>query len=255
VQKAFDGAKGAFFEVDLLKDAAAQMAALRLPEGETLAGLVPADLLARLDARLAKISPLLQRAQLGELKPMAWVVLVPTLHEQMKKPGVPVLDAKLYGDALRGGKTVGGLEKPAEQTAFLDTITHSEAVLMLRSMLDQFDAYDASGRDPVEELIDVYLRGDGAGLLAYAKKMMADDDVPEDLEKRLMQGILYDRNRRIAASIARQLKESPSRPTFFAVGAMHLIGDGCVQEHLEKLGVTTRRVKTKAETPEPAGVR
>lgn len=257
-RKAFEEAQAVYLEVDLVKDAPKQLAAMRLPEGKKTEDMIPADLLERLDARLAKISPLLNRAQVGHLKTFAWVVLVPTLYEQLKKPGVPVLDAKLYGEAMRAGKIVGGLEDPAEQTAFVDSVTNDEALLMLRVMLDQWDEDDAQGTDPTAELIGHYLQGDGKGLSEYAMRKMRGEEIPKELTERLMKGLAYDRNERIAKAIAKHVAEHPKRRYFFAVGAMHLIDKQCVQDYLEKLGVKTRRVEVPADEPaakkpEPAG--
>ena len=66
---------------------------------------------------------------------------------------------------------------------------------------------------------------------------MQEGELGDELIEKIMAAMLYDRNKRIAKTIADALKESPDTSFFFAAGTAHYVGDKSVQAYLKEMGI------------------
>lgn len=266
--EAFEKADVTGFEIDMVKDVEAQLEAMKLPEGEVFEELVPAELIARLDARLKKISPIASLKSLGaagikNLRPGVWGLLLGSLEEELKNMGKPFLDAQLQLDARKKGKAVVAMEIPAEQLQVFSKLTNEEQVIFLEATLDGMDKADKKGENINDKTVELYLTGDEAGLLKMATEMLVPEGkVTQELIDKVWSEFSYKRNERMAKKFIELRKANPETRYFIAVGTMHLAGEKNIQHYLKEAGITTTRVTDslepakKAESkPEPAGAK
>lgn len=249
-QDAFDQAGGAWFEIDLLGDMQAQLDVMSLPEGRKTEDVIPAELLARLDARLAKISPVMNRDLLPAVKVAVWPLLLSTLDAQMKYIGNPPLDLQLYLAAQRAEKTIGGLEDPAVQLRGLTGLSDGEQLQFLQATLDDMDRDDSAGADRLTETMRNYASGDPVAFGRFMDEEMQRTQLAPELTARIQKALLWDRNRDMARAIHRVVSDHRGTCCFFAVGVGHLTGKETVQDHLAKLGYRVTLAESKSAEPD-----
>ncbi len=218
VERALGEADALYTEVELTQAAEleTQRAAL-LPAGESLSKLVGEALAARLDQRLKRHR--LALALFDGQRPWAVIALLPMLPILGELHSQPGLDKVLYQRAQKAGKRVGGLETVAEQVAVFAGLAPEEDRSLLAHALDQLDRYDREQRNGIEELIQAYLSGDPARLLALMEEGFAGDPA---LERKMSERIVWARNRRLAERLHARVTAAPAEVQFFAVGALHL---------------------------------
>lgn len=240
-EAAFKDAEAAYFEIDF-REATDQMAAISLPAGEKLSDTLPEELIARLDVRLGKVMPggANLRAAINA-RPVVWPLLIQQLQAQRRFQAQP-LDMQLSTRALTSGKTVGGLEDPKAQLNELFKMTRNEQREFVRATLDAMDEADEKGEDQLMETIGYYLRGDGKAFHAYFMADLSAGDMPKAVTEKLIEGLLYARNKRIADKIQRIIAANPDRKHFFAVGTAHMLGEKSVLDYLKKAKITASRV-------------
>ncbi len=90
--------------------------------------------------------------------------------------------------------------------------------------------------EDTENLIQLYLNGDLAGMVAFNQQAHYDEAV----FKRFMQNILYNRNIRMLARIERVFNQGD---VFVAVGASHLADQKGLLNHLSQKGYNVTLVE------------
>ena len=216
--------------------------AMMLPEGMTLDKLLTVDEMTRLNAYMKELmgmdmtNPLLAQ-QMGKMTPSALSTTI-SMFSFMKKSGsIDVqngFDDYFQKEALRQGKGVGGLETMAFQINVLfkgQTLERQKELLMCQ--IDNADFMDEMEKDVIHAFFSQNLE---ALKEAMDKKLNNScDSRPEEDDI-----LIYNRN-------ANWLKKMPAlmaqKPTLFAVGAAHLIGDKGVLHLLRTAGYTVEGMK------------
>lgn len=216
--------------------------AMMLPAGMTLDKLLTADEMTRLNAYMKELmgmdmtNPLLAQ-QMGKMTPSALSTTI-SMFSYMKKSGsIDVqngFDDYFQKEALRQGKGVGGLETMAFQINVLfkgQTLERQKELLMCQ--IDNADFMDEMEKDVIHAFFSQNLE---ALKKAMDKKLNNScDSRPEEDDI-----LIYNRN-------ANWLKKMPAlmaqKPTLFAVGAAHLIGDKGVLHLLRTAGYTVEEIK------------
>lgn len=216
--------------------------AMMLPAGMTLDKLLTADEMTRLNAYMKELmgmdmtNPLLAQ-QMGKMTPSALSTTI-SMFSYMKKSGsIDVqngFDDYFQKEALRQGKGVGGLETMAFQINVLfkgQTLERQKELLMCQ--IDNADFMDEMEKDVIHAFFSQNLE---ALKKAMDKKLNNScDSRPEEDDI-----LIYNRN-------ANWLKKMPAlmaqKPTLFAVGAAHLIGDKGVLQLLRTAGYTVEGMK------------
>ncbi|MGB0368039.1 MAG: TraB/GumN family protein [Flavobacteriales bacterium] len=138
---------------------------------------------------------------------------------------IKMYEKELSGMAKKAKKEIIGLETIQEQIKIVGDIPVEEQVEDLKtstaSMMRDYNA-----------MLDAYTTQN----LAELEKVSADHDSFETIEDKL----LTDRNNRWIVSMKEML---PKNSTFFAVGAMHLIGETGLIKQLKAEGYTVEAVK------------
>ncbi|MBK8980172.1 MAG: TraB/GumN family protein [Planctomycetes bacterium] len=248
VQRAFDDADVVLTELPMDPKVVTEIQKASLLDGRrTLRDVLPEDLYADIETWLRGHGvPMAPLARLQPWALMAQLPLVPKLREFAA--GQP-LDLKLYGEARGEGKEVGGLETVDEQLAVFVSFALDEQITMLRESFDLLRDAEAKGEDPVEKMIELYISGDVPALLREMNDYQFSD--PE-LQRRVYDALLWERNETMADRIAERLRAAPGRTHFFAVGAGHM-GPGerpselGVIALLEAHGLTLTRLPERAE--------
>jgi hypothetical protein len=150
------------------------------------------------------------------------------------------LDEALYREALAQGKEVGGLETLDEQLAYFDALSLEEQVRLLKSTLDELDDARRKGLSTGKGLVQAYLSGQDQRLLGVLTKYL---EAEGELKLKFLGQILYRRNEILAERIARKCAQAPDRSFFFAVGALHLLGDRGIPTLLAKKGIKATRLE------------
>lgn len=136
------------------------------------------------------------------------------------KPHTPFAQDNLLMRAAEDrGKTIQELETSEEHFTVIDDFTLDEQLTMLRAALR---LTDAQKEKDFEQLLQIYLSGDSDAILALDKDITSSQ-IPKALWKKMHQRILIDRNKLMTV---RAVKLANEQPTFIAVGAAHLAGEG-----------------------------
>lgn len=134
------------------------------------------------------------------------------------------MDLYFYKMAKKDKKKVIGIETVDEQLSALHTLSYEEqADLLIQSVEEVKKGEKSSNMD----LMKYYIAQDLDSILA-----MSDE---QQMPPKLFKAMITDRNIRMADRIAVFIHE---RPTFIAVGALHLPGPGGVIDLLRKKGYT-----------------
>jgi hypothetical protein len=216
---------------------AAAAAGMRLPPGETLAGVLPPPLYARLSHHVKSLGG--DPRMLEGLRIWAAAVTLTALSDPEISTG-EALDRLIVARAEAAKKRVLGLETVAEQLDAFGAFSRDEQAALLVATLDVFEQSQRSGRRLLRELIDIYLRGDEADLLRAMDELSGLTDPA--LHAKFDRVLLHERNRRMAERIRARLRDEPGRGHLFAVGAAHCPGPGGVVELLRAAGLPVRRL-------------
>jgi uncharacterized protein YbaP (TraB family) len=213
-QQAFDAADAAYFEIDFLANIEAQKKSIELPDGQKLEDLIPADLVAQLDARLKKLAPAMSREALPNVHVAVWPLLLGNLEAQIRSHGQPPLDLSLYLSARAASKNVGGLEDPGEQLTALTGLPVEEQIQFLQASLNGMDADEAAGIDRLKETMDKYATGDAEELAEFLESELKRIELSEELVEKITTALLAQRNARMAESIDRLKQDAPDDSFF-----------------------------------------
>ncbi|MGE0191500.1 MAG: TraB/GumN family protein [Planctomycetota bacterium] len=241
VDLAFRQSDGFFAEMDLDRDLlGALMQVASLPEGETLSALLAPALRKRLVARLEALGQSL--ATYEGLEPwVLWFTLHAAVQGEAGGEGMP-LDWRLFQEAKRTGKTIGGLESALEQFAPFAAMEREQQVrLVERSLekLEQATPDDPTTITPLERITRAWLAGDEIEIVELTRQLSGAGD---ELDAELSERLLDRRNERMAVRLAAISRVSRGRTLFVAVGAAHLAGPRGLLALLEAHGFEARRV-------------
>lgn len=212
-----------------------------LPEGQTLAKVLPKPLYERVGKYLADHGqPMhsMERCKVWVLA--AQIGLIDLVKEVGANEG---LDQRLARQARSLGKETGGLETIGEQLAALDGLTPEEQIRSLDKTLAKLEENASKGRKMGRELLDRYFEGDEIRLV----KLMAEWlDADDPLEAKNYDLLITQRDRRMAERIDLRLRQMPDQSCMFAIGAYHLIGSKAnVIDQLAAKGWKIRRLFAK----------
>ena len=217
----------------------ALVGAIQLPQGKSLATELPPALYTRLKTLFDQQGLGAKFPLLEHIKVWAIAAQVALLDHQSEMAAGKGIDMILHDDGKAAGKATSGIETAAEQLAVFDGLSKDEQARMLEQTLDQRDKDRQEGKDPVTRLMNLYVSGDEAPLLA---ELDAGFDSKRPLDVKLFKRLITDRNKRMADRIAVLVKTHPGRAYFVAVGAAHLLGDDGVVAQLKKKGLSVERV-------------
>lgn len=144
------------------------------------------------------------------------------------------IDVVLLAQARARGKPVLELENADEQVASLERLPpgEQEAFVAQAVRLAGSDAI----RGYVDDLVVAWRRGDADGLYRLSQSGLED----RALARRMLDGLLEQRNRNMAQRLAALLSEG--RSVFAVVGALHLAGEDSVIERLKAAGFEVRQL-------------
>jgi uncharacterized protein YbaP (TraB family) len=171
---------------------------------------------------------------------------VPMLLAQLEASKLGMLkslDSKLYMDAKRDDKEVGGLENIDEQMKAISSGTREEQIARMRESLAHIAKLEAKGENALMKMLEIYLMGDEVKLMNYIEEVMGDND---ELNDKFMKPLLDDRNERMANRIAGMLTSNPTKKYFFAVGALHFVGATGITTLMRKKGYRITRITPPA---------
>ena len=188
----------------------------RLPDGQTLDEVLAPATMALLNKFTADLGPAAD--VLKTFKP--WMLATVIEGLELQKAGFDPnlgLDKHFYDQALRGGKTIKGLETTEYQISLFDQMTMEQQDRFLAETLRQL----ATEKANVTRLADAWRFGDADTIEQIVLAEIKSDAA-------IYQRLLVDRNRnwlpQIEALFTRQGR------TFVVVGAAHLVGpDGLLQ--------------------------
>ncbi|KAK8769481.1 hypothetical protein V5799_014055 [Amblyomma americanum] len=275
-KRAFGNADSVVFELDLLDPGA--LGALAncqlLPEGRSLADVLPPELLARLRRHLeyvrAKMSSWMTADQRGrglyadylfhaitgdwERKRPIWVLLmVDSLTEgDVRARGVPVLDLFLAQEAQRLAKRTGAVEQVHEQCLPLNGLNCSQVLFALDQTLRQHERIRRGAQRSgygADELIRHYNCGDLDAVvfsrdtaqvppLANTSLRLSARELrlARDIDRYFRHELIYKRNHRMGDRVLRLLRANPGQSFFFAFGAGHFLGNNTVLDFVRQGG-------------------
>lgn len=241
VERALASSDAVFCELTF--DAATMTALMRgsTSARQPLSQALPPELYARAEAELRRVLPSLRLASMERTEIWALASSLALLEYQVKYPTVLPLDLVLFQRGQVLGKETGGLETAQEQLDAMNAFTPAEQVAMLRAMLDDSDALRKRGEDPVRRLLEAYQQGDTEAIDREVNRSF--EGCPPALRQRFETLLLAERNRKMAERIARRMRETSGKGTFFVVGALHGLGKGSVVELLGAAGVRAVRVE------------
>ncbi len=221
IRRAFEDAHTFCAEVRLdMASLAGLSGAMMLPAGESLRDKLDArtwQSLVRLAGNLG-----LPEAVLVRMKPWA----VATMLSQPKASGM-VLDMMLYQQAAAAGKSLCGLETPAEQLGALESLSERQQVAMLQGAIRQYPRLDGL----VEKLIRAWLQRDLAALERISTEATAGADA--DMVAAFEREVVVRRNHRM---VTRMQPKLAAGAVFIAVGALHLPGKEGILNLLRQQG-------------------
>lgn len=235
LRRVLDAADSLTIEVVLDEAANATMAqAMLLPEGNLLGDIAGPDLwrrVAETGARYGIPAEFLQRFQPWAVQ---MIFSLPPAELRRQAEGGAYLDRVLQDRAAARGIPVYGLESVDEQIAALSAAPEDEQLILLDAVLTLNQGIDAI----FEDLKQLYLAEDLAGMQRMGRQMTGG--APQHLIDKYFDGLVRDRNRRMADRMAERLAEGNA---LIAVGALHLFGDDGVLGLLAARGYTVTRVE------------
>ncbi len=226
-------AKSRVFVPELLPDAdsaQAFAAATRAEPGQTLADLAGSDDFERIADRLHTRYSVL-RATTARLKPWAAYVYL----SQPARPMGEIVDAALIRLAQQQGLPVQPLETVEQQIAAMDAVPVASQLALLAALARDHDAAMAE----VDQLVELYLAQDLAGLRRLEESATRDDPRLQQPMSDFIEQILDHRNERMLTTLRPQLEAGGA---FTAVGALHLTGEQGLLARLVRAGWRVRRV-------------
>jgi len=206
---------------------ATMMAAMLLPEGQTLDKLMGAEQYQRVSELALRYG--MPDSSLRKMKPWA----VATTLALPKSNGAEILDLKLDQLAKKQGLITYGLERVEEQLDIFDGLSMEDQVALLIDTVDNHPRIVTE----MERLTEAYLARDLAAIWAIQEESKTEGNI--ELNQRLMERMLDERNQRMVTRMLPHLKQGRA---FVAIGALHLPGELGVLNLLKQQGYRISRV-------------
>ena len=217
-------------------------AAMMLPDGKSLADVLTAEEMQRLNDYMSEImgmnleNPIL-KSQMGKMTPMAISTQLQLVQYMKNTPNfnpLKLIDAYFQKAAKKAGKRVAGLETVDFQinTLYLGTSIERQKE-QLFCMVDNSEYYALQ----MKELSAAYFAQDIQALWDLTEEKLGNscDSTPEE-----DMALIYGRNAAWAEQIPVMIAENP---TLFVVGAAHLPGEQGLLELLRVKGYTVEVVR------------
>lgn len=218
------------------------MAAMMLPEGKTIQGMLTTEQLDRLNALMKQLmgadlnTPMVGH-QLGKMSPAALTTQLSLLMYMKFNPLANVqdgIDSHVQQLAKQQGKKVKGMETIDEQIHILFKSQTLERQLQLLMCMVKHQDYQLQ---MAQQIVKAYYAQDLDSILEITDMKFNDDcDSTEEEENTL----IYGRNANWVKAMPAIMAETP---TFFAYGAAHLAGEKGVLQLLRNAGYTVEPVK------------
>lgn len=247
LQAAFNSTEQVYGELDMNEMAQPEntlktQQAMMLEDGKTLTSLLTEEQQGKLNAVLnnllgADLTNPMMKQQLDILSPTAMLTQLTLITYIKREPTfnpAASFDDYFQKMAKEKGKDVKGFETIDFQIDALFRGTKLERqVEQLMCFCNNFEYYDLES----ERLIKAFYAQDIKGIEEITDEKLNNscDNTPEEDER-----LIYGRNDNWLSQMPEIMKE---KPTFFAVGAGHLVGDRGVLNGLRKAGYTVSGVK------------
>lgn len=206
--------------------AAAQL--ITLPPDQSLRGLIGTrdfDALAALMEKRGMPAMMIDR-----LRPFGAMSLLVLPGNGSEKP----LDLQIWEAGQRAGAKTLGLETVVEQLRAFDAIGPADQAELLRELVRQH----AKIPQMLEEIVELYLAADIAGMLSIMSRGTPDMPANTALANRMKVAVIDERNDRM---VTRMIPYLDRGGAFVAVGAAHLAGERGVLAQLAKRGYRVSR--------------
>ena len=158
-------------------------------------------------------------------------------EEKMNHPNVLFMDEKLIKYAKDKQIQQSALESVIEQLSYFENLDHREQEQLLLDTLNQKEETDYR-----EALKAWYQKGSAEGFFVLQERFASDNLQQQQLDKKLIEGLLLDRNRRFIKRIDLLFQKNFSHRYFFAVGAGHLSGEEGLLKRFERLGYRVKKI-------------
>lgn len=240
IYEAFENTAQTVGELDMGDMAQLQMKMMgeaMMPTGTTYESLLSAPDMARLDSVLTKLLGV-GLGQLGTLKPALLSNLISVTLYQQYYPSLASgksLDQHFQEEALKRNRPVVGLEAIEDQIyVMLNAQTLDRQAEMLICMVNNPELQ----KEQMDKLQVAYHSQDTQALLDLYEKEDPNDPCPSTEEEKNL--LNKDRNMKWLAKLPAIMNEKPS---FIAVGCLHLLGKDGLVEGLRNLGYQVEAVK------------
>lgn len=216
--------------------------AMMLEDGKTLTSLLNEEQQGKLNAVLTKtfgvdLTNPMMKQQLDAFTPQALMTQLSLMSYLKREPSFNPLDpfdGYFQNEAKKNGKDVKGFETLDFQLdALFGGITLERQVELLMCYCDNYEYMESQ----TERTIKAFYSQDIKSIEEITDERLNNscDNTDEENER-----ILYGRNDNWLSQMPDIMKQ---KPTFFAVGAAHLVGERGVLNGLRKVGYTVTGVK------------
>lgn len=232
VQEAMTSSQFIFTEIAI--DSLTQLKvveASQLPPGKTIESMGPKSLVDKYDAFLKAKKLGIMKPMLSRLQPWALATNIILLDKLLKYPSLSPMDKQIYDFAISTkNKQHLALESAEDQLKVFTNMKLEQQFFMLEATLDMLSDPKT---DPVEELIRVYLSGQGEKMMATIEQYQM---VSEEAEQKFMEALLDQRNVNMVNKMHTHFEKNPKASSFIAVGAAHYFGEKSINTLLKQKG-------------------
>ena len=158
-------------------------------------------------------------------------------EEERNDPHALFMDERLVEYAKKQQIAQAGLETVSEQLSYFENLSNMEQEQLLLDTLDQEENTNYK-----EALKSWYQKGCAKGFFALQKRFASNDPKQQQLDKKLIEGLLAERNSRFTERIGLLFQKKFPHTYFFAIGAGHLSGEEGLLIRLEQLGYRVKKV-------------
>ena len=157
--------------------------------------------------------------------------------EEGNDPHALFMDERLVAYAKKQKIAQAGLETVNEQLSYFENLSKREQEQFLLDALEQ-----KKNANYKEALKSWYQKGCAKGFFALQQRFASDDPKQQQLDKKLIEGLLTQRNSRFINRIGLIFQKKFPQTYFFAIGAGHLSGEEGLLKRLEELGYRVKKV-------------
>jgi uncharacterized protein YbaP (TraB family) len=224
-------------EMDLASMMGSAMKFVR-EDGKKLADVLPPELHRRFVDYVRKKGG--NPATLEPMKTWAATLQLATIEYADRMMANPPLDMKVAFEAARLGKKTGGIETIEEQLGVFEAFSEEEQIRLLEITLDGYEELEKSGKNPTEQMVELYANGD---LEHLVETMMETTNTEDPLNRRFFKLLNEDRNIKMRDRMMEKMGKAPESSFFFAFGALHFHGEAGLVHLLEEQGYRITRIE------------